>query len=89
MIVGTQTDNMLPRDPPGAWDAVRGIHGYTRNMTDMATVFYARGPGACTCSAAVLNCNLRLDESNAAFHIERARMKQSLSDPARNRAKRS
>ncbi|KAF0288114.1 Ectonucleotide pyrophosphatase/phosphodiesterase family member 5 [Amphibalanus amphitrite] len=45
VIVGTQTDNMLPRDPPGAWDGTRGIHGYTRNMTDMATVFYARGPG--------------------------------------------
>ena len=45
VIVGTQTDNMVPRDKPGAWDPTRGIHGYTREMEEMATVFYARGPG--------------------------------------------
>ncbi|XP_037081790.1 glycerophosphocholine cholinephosphodiesterase ENPP6-like [Pollicipes pollicipes] len=44
VIMGPQTENTLPRDPAGAWDQVRGIHGYTRNHTDMRTIFYAMGP---------------------------------------------
>ena len=42
---GTQTGNMFPAIPPGTRNGTRGISGYTRDLTDMSTVFYALGPG--------------------------------------------
>ncbi|CAL8070724.1 unnamed protein product [Orchesella dallaii] len=43
-IRGFQSPNQIPVDDPNAIHS-GGTHGYINNMTDMRTIFFARGPG--------------------------------------------
>ncbi len=46
-IVGIQSDKQIPKDDPKAYSdqPYQGVHGYNYGMTDMRTVFFAKGPG--------------------------------------------